>query len=350
MDAGKHDGWEPTCWDGIRQTIDLIAQKNIKVIVNGGALNPGGLAQKTQRLINEKGLDVKVGYVSGDDLTEETKTKLVKTGRLPAHLDSENTDINLDKLATALLDTEKRPIITSHAYLGARGIVTALEGGADIVICGRVADASPVVAAAWYWHNWKDTDYDELAGSLIAGHLIECSGYTTGANFAGFDKYNLDLFIDLPFGIAEVATDGTCVITKHDNTKGLVTADTIKCQFLYEIQGAFYLNSDVSADCTNIHIEDVGKDKVRMSGIKGFAPPPTTKLAVFYNAGYQAQLLANAVGYATKEKWQLFEKQIRFGLKEAGVHDKFDILEFQVYDLALISSFLKLINLQCWNP
>ncbi|OAL35130.1 hypothetical protein AYO20_05607 [Fonsecaea nubica] len=331
MDAGLHDGWEPTCWDGFMQTIDLIAQKELKVIVNGGALNPGGLAAKVQQLVNEKGYSLKVAYLSGDDLTEETKDQIARTGQIPAHLDSNNPDVKVEKLAVALQDYQSRPVITSHAYLGARGIVGALDGGADIVIAGRVADASPVIAAAWYWHQWKPTDYDQLASALIAGHLIECSAYTTGANFAGFDQFDLDLLVDLPFGIAEVAKDGTAVITKHENTeKGVVNADTIKCQFLYEIQGAIYLNSDVSADTTNIVIRDVGKNRVEMSGIKGYPPPPTTKLAVFYDAGYQCQLLANAAGYATDKKWQLFEKQMRFFLNEKGVLDQFDHLEFQI--------------------
>ncbi|KAF2098006.1 DUF1446-domain-containing protein [Rhizodiscina lignyota] len=329
MDKGEHDGWEFTCWDGIEQSIDLIAQKRIKIIVNGGALNPAGLAQKVQELINKKKYDLKAGYVTGDDITERTKDGLSK-GKLPAHLDSENPDIKLNPLANALQDTKARPIITAHAYMGAKGIVTALENGADIVICGRCADASPVIAAAWYWHGWQNTDYDELAGSLVAGHLIECSAYACGANFAGFDQYDLDIFVDLPFPIAEVERDGTAIITKHDNTNGIVNADVLRCQFLYEIQGAIYLNSDVSADTTNVHFEDVGKDRARMSGVKGYPPPPTTKLAVFYDAGYQAQLLANVVGYATAQKWKLFEKQIRFGLKERGVIDKFDNLEFQI--------------------
>ncbi|KAH0845007.1 hypothetical protein FOPE_09338 [Fonsecaea pedrosoi] len=325
MDAGLHDGWEPTCWDGFVQTIDLIAQKELKVIVNGGALNPGGLAAKVQQLVNEKGYSLKVAYLSGDDLTEETKDQITRTGQIPAHLDSNNPDVKVEKLAVALQDYQSRPVITSHAYLGARGIVGALDGGADIVIAGRVADASPVIAAAWYWHQWKPTDYDQLASALIAGHLIECSAYTTGANFAGFDQFDLDLLVDLPFGIAEVAKDGTAVITKHENTeKGVVNADTIKCQFLYEIQGAIYLNSDVSADTTNIAIRDVGKNRVEMSGIKGYPPPPTTKLAVFYDAGYQCQLLANAAGYATDKKWQLFEKQMRFFLNEKGLHWSLD--------------------------
>jgi len=328
--AGQHDGWEPTAWDGLEQTLDALEEKRIKVIINGGALNPAGLARKCQDLVTQKGYRLKVAYVYGDDLLEEVKTNLEKTGKLPSHLDSVNDQVSLAEDATALLDTTGKPMVSANAYLGARAIVKGLELGADIIICGRVADASPVIGAAWYWHQWSDTDYDSLAGALIAGHLIECSAYVTGSNFAGFDEYPLETFIDLPFGIAEIASDGTTVITKHENTNGLVNEDVVKCQFLYELQGSIYLNSDVIADAKDIKIEEVGKNRVRLSNIHGYPPPPTTKLAIFYHGGYEAQILLNATGYATAEKWKLCEAQLRYALNQKGLLDKYQLLDFQV--------------------
>ena len=180
------------------------------------------------------------------------------------HLDAGNSDVVPSDLTYAFLNTSDGtavPMVSAHAYLGARGIVDGLRRGADIIICGRVADASPVIAAAWYWHNWSETDYDELAGSLIAGHLIECSAYVTGANFAGFDKYPLDDLVAPGFPIAEIAADGTCVITKHPNTQGIVNSETVSSQFLYELQGNIYLNSDVSAYIGDVAVKDVGKDR-----------------------------------------------------------------------------------------
>jgi hypothetical protein len=129
-----------------------------------------------------------VAYVSGDDLLAEVKETLQKTGKLPTHLDHDNPNVHLNELATAFLDTKGKPMVSANAYLGARGIVRGLQQGADIIICGRVADASPVIGAACYWYGWKDTNYDALAGALVAGHLIECSAYVTGSNFAGFDE------------------------------------------------------------------------------------------------------------------------------------------------------------------
>lgn len=332
--AGQHDGWEPTAWDGLEQTLDVLNEKRIKVIINGGALNPGGLAKKCQNLVTTKGYDLKVAYVYGDDLLDEVKSDIGTTGNLPRHLDAINEEVNLHANAADLLDTRNKPIVSANTYLGARAIVKGLELGADIIICGRVADASPVIGAAWYWNGWRDTDYDRLAGALIAGHLIECSAYVTGSNFAGFDEYPLDTFVDLPYGIAEIANDGTAVITKHENTKGLVNEDNVKCQFLYELQGSIYLNSDVTANAKDIKIEQVGKNRVKLSNVKGYPPPPTTKLAIFYQGGYEAQLLVNATGYATAEKWKLFETQLRYSLKQKGLTDKFQLLDFQILGTA----------------
>lgn len=327
---GAHDGWEPTAWDGLQQTLEVLDEKRIKVIINGGALNPAGLARKCQHLIMERKYSLKVGYVYGDDLHEEINTALKSTDKLPAHLDSQNANVVLADDTTALRDTKSKPIVSAHAYLGARAIVKALEHGADIIICGRVSDASPVIAAAWHWHQWHDQKYDELAGALIAGHLIECSAYVTGANFSGFDEYPLDTFIDLPFGIAEIAMDGTSVITKHDNTSGLVNEDVVRCQFLYELQGDIYLHSDVKAHISDICIKQIGANRVQLSNIKGSPPPSTTKLAIFYHGGYEAQVLLNATGYATADKWALHEAQLRYALDQRGLLHKLQLLDFQL--------------------
>lgn len=280
-----------TCWDGIEKSIDLIKEKRIKVVLNGGALNPKGLAQKTHELVSSKGLDLTVAYVEGDDLLTRAYELLGDVGqeKLP-HLDKENTNIQLAKNTKSFLaEREIMPIVSANAYLGIRAIQKGLDGGADIIICGRVADASPVIAAAAWWHSWKETDYDELAGALIAGHLIECSTYITGANFAGFHQYETGDLLNLGLPIVEVEATGECVVTKHEALNGYVTSDTVKCQLLYELQGNIYLNSDVKADMKGIRIEDEkgAKNRVRVTGVKGYPPPPTTKLAVFYRGGWQ---------------------------------------------------------------
>lgn len=207
-----------------------------------------------------KNLDLKVAYLSGDDLYSKVGPNMPRSADELQHLDAGNESVKPGLLTYAFLNTsEPVPMVSAHAYLGARGIVDGLKRGADIIICGRVADASPVIAAAWYWHSWSETDYDCLAGALVAGHLIECSAYVTGGNFSGFDRYPIDTFIEPGFPIAEIDVDGSCVITKHANTGGMVDVDTVRCQFLYELQGNIYLNSDVSAVLDDITIEQVGE-------------------------------------------------------------------------------------------
>lgn len=158
----------------------------------------------------------------------------------------------------------------------------------------------------------------------------ECSAYASGSNFSGFNRFPLETFIDSGFPIAEVEKDGSCVIAKHEGTGGMVTEETVKCQLLYEIQGNVYLNSDVKAILDDVQIKQEGKDRVRFSGIKGRPPPPTTKLAVFFQGGYEAQSLANFAGYSSRRKYKLYEIQIRERLKDMKLLDQFDILEFQV--------------------
>ena len=311
---------------------ELLAEKKIKVVINGGSLNPKGLALKVHEFVRSKNLDLTVAYVEGDKLLPRINEILTKTTDdvdLP-HLDKNNADIKLEKDSRVFLDhPDRNPIISANAYLGGRAIRKGLEEGADIVICGRVADASPVIGAAAWWHQWEDDDFHAMAGALIAGHLIECSSYITGANFAGFYKYDIPQLLNLGLGIVEVEANGDCIVTKHEALNGFVTADTVKCQFLYELQGNIYLNSDVKADTTHIRIEEVGKDRVRVSGTKGYPPPPTTKLAVFYKGGWQCEMLFNATGYATAKKWALLEAQMRAKLTEWAVIDKLDVLDFQ---------------------
>lgn len=251
-------------------TIDVINEKRIKVALNGGALNPKGLAQKVAALVKERGHNLYVAYVSGDDLLPEV-LKLMPNTRsayLP-HLDSSNSNVQPLEEALSFLNQDPASkshteIVSANAYLGARGIVDAFQQGADIVITGRVSDASPVIAAAWYWWSWNATDYDQLAGALIAGHLIECSAYVTGGNFAGFTdkKYGgWKRFVDPGFPIAEVSADGSCVVTKHEGTGGVVNDDTVRCQLLYELQGNVYLHSDSKAVLDGVEVKEVGKDR-----------------------------------------------------------------------------------------
>lgn len=279
--------------------------------------------------MQDKGLKLRVAYVEGDDLKDQVHQLLRGEHPIP-HLDHANHSVQLAENARSFLrDPEDMPIVAANAYLGYRAIKRGLDKGADIIICGRVADASPVIAAAAWWHKWRVTDYDQLAGALIAGHLIECSTYVTGANFAGAHNYAVRNFVDIGCPIAEISVNGECVITKHKELGGFVTADTVKCQLLYELQGNIYLNSDVKADISDICITQWHDDRVHVSGARGGPPPSTTKLAVFYQAGFQSEILLNASGYATDHKWDIQEEQVRERLRKQNQLDQLDVLEFQ---------------------
>ncbi|KAG9255541.1 uncharacterized protein F5Z01DRAFT_619685 [Emericellopsis atlantica] len=324
--SNDRPGWIATALEGLEMSLDIIHEKKIKVVVNGGCIDPRGLARKVDQMARDKNLPLKVAYVEGDDLMPKIQSLLPK---LP-HLDSPNADIQLDKATREFLDhPDTMPIVSANAYLGYRAIKRGLDLGADIIICGRVADASPVIAAAAWWHGWQEDQYDELAGALVGGHLIECSTYVTGGNFSGAHDYPVEAFLSLGLPIVEMDADGGCVVTKHETLGGFVTADTVKCQFLYELQGDVYLNSDVKADIKQVRVTQEAKDRVRVSGIRGRPPPPTTKLAVFYRGGFQSEILVNASGYATQHKWDVEEAQLRAALERTGVLGELDVLECQ---------------------
>ncbi|KAK6855697.1 hypothetical protein PG995_007848 [Apiospora arundinis] len=332
--AGQHPGWVASAWDGLQKSLKVVAERRIKVVINGGALNPKGLAVKCAveaRRLGGAAAKLQIAWVESDDLLPDVRDILRpdERGRLP-HLDVENPKVKLAGDTTSFLDDPRKKIVAANAYLGCRAIRAGLDAGADIIICGRVADASPVMGAAAWWHGWSDGDFDRLAGSLVAGHLIECSYYVTGGNFAGFDEYDVERdLLGIACPIAEIDSSGACVITKHEKLRGIVTEETVKCQLLYELQGNIYLNSDVKADITHVAVRQVGKNRVHVSGAKGHPPPPTTKLAVFYRGGYQGEHTDNAVGYATPQKYDMLEAQVRGQMKKWGCEKEIDVLDFQ---------------------
>lgn len=231
MAKGEHPGWIQTAWDGIEQTAELLNEKRIKLVINGGALNPRGLALKVHEFVKSKHLDLAVAYVEGDDLMHRIDSILDNATKSLPHLDRANAKVQLEKDTEIFLtERERNRVVSANAYLGGRAIRRGLEEGADIVICGRVADASPVIGAAAWWHDWAPDNFDALAGALVAGHLIECSSYITGANFAGFFNYEISELLNLGFGIVEVDASGDCIVTKHEALNGFVTADTVKCE------------------------------------------------------------------------------------------------------------------------
>jgi hypothetical protein len=204
-----------------------------------------------------------------------------------------------------------------RCYLGGAGICEALRQGCDIVICGRVADAAPTIGAAMWWHGWdRETDLDQIAGSLVAGHLIECSSYVCGGYYSGFKRL-MDKCENIGFPIAEIEHDGTCIISKEPGTGGEVSVGTVASQLLYEIQGPLYYGSDVTANLEGIVMKDIGKDRVSVTGVRGLPAPSTTKVGLTAWGGYQAEFHYYLVGLDLEEKAEWTEKQIRHSIGDA---------------------------------
>jgi hypothetical protein len=197
------------------------------------------------------------------------------------------------------------PVLSANAYLGGFGIAAALEHGADVVICPRVTDASLVVGPAAWRFGWRRDDWDRLAAAVIAGHIIECGAQCTGGNYAFFDE--VPRLFAPGFPIAEMRADGSCVITKHPGTDGLVSVGTVTAQLLYEIAGPAYLNPDATARFDTIELVQEGPDRVLVRGVKGEPPPPTTKLCINHFGGYKNSMTFVLAGLDIEAKAALAE-------------------------------------------
>ena len=241
----------------LRQAEDclgLALERGVKLVANAGGLNPAGLAERLREVASGLGLSPHVAHVQGDDLL--ARAALLGIGGAP---------------------------LTANAYLGASGIATALRHGADVVVTGRVTDASLVVGPAIARFGWTPTSYDELAGAVVAGHVIECGAQATGGNLAGHVPDGRPL----GFPLAEIGADGSCVVTKHAGTGGVVSVDTVTAQLVYEIQSATYLGPDVSAHLDTAVLTPDGPDRVRVSGVRGSRPPVTRKVCVNELGGWR---------------------------------------------------------------
>jgi hypothetical protein len=296
----KHGtGFARTFNQQMEQVLPTVLEKGIKVVSNAGGLDPEAAAEA----IRDLGTGAKVAAVTGDDL-------LPRFGEIGA--DWTNLDTG-----------EPFPShpLSANAYLGARGIVAALAAGADVVVTGRVTDAALVIGPAAWWHGWdmdSAGDLDALAGALVAGHVIECGAQATGGNYPFFRE--VPGLEHVGFPIAELAADGTSVITKHSDTGGLVSPGTVTAQLLYEVGDQHYLNPDVSARFDTIEIDQVGKDRVRLSGVRGESAPETLKVGINYLGGFRNSMTLVLTGAETAEKADIAIRTIcGVGLAEAKV-------------------------------
>lgn len=312
-DAGE--AYEPTFIEAVEPALANIQKYGIRVAVNAGASDTQKLAKVMTDLIKFKGLSLKVAWVSGDEVFPA-----VQKARKEKKSKFENVSTG------AVLDDWEFEPIYAQAYLGGLGIAAAFAKGADIVVCGRVSDASPVIGAAVWWHGWSRDQLDELANAFVGGHLIECSNYVCGGNFTGFKSLELEGWHDIGYPIAEISRSGQVIITKNKGSGGEVSTQTCSSQLLYEIQGPWYFNSDVTAILDGLWFEQLGTDRVALRGVTGDLPPPTTKVGLTAKGGYQAEVHWFLTGLDVTDKARMIEAQIRHALR--GWSDKFTKFEF----------------------
>ena len=276
----------------MEQVMGNCIESGIKVVSNAGGLDPLHCAEAVAQVADKLGLSPSIAYVEGDNL-------------LP----------RLDELKTAgvdLLDLETgQPVadidyISANAYLGCWGVVEALNRGADIVVTGRTTDAAIVCGPAAWHHKWARDDLDAMAGAVVAGHVIECGTQATGGNYSFFEEIDGLEYPGFPF--AEIAADGSSVIGKHPRTGGNVTIGTITSQLLYEIGDPGYLGPDVTSRFDTIELDTVGRDRVRISGVRGEKPPETLKVSMNSWGGFRSDLAIALTGVDIDAKAELIER------------------------------------------
>ncbi|PSJ24236.1 exopolyphosphatase [Streptosporangium nondiastaticum] len=298
-------GYAKTFLGQLEEGLGLAADRGVKIVTNAGGLNPGGLAEAIRALARRVGADVRVAHVEGDDLLHEP-------GR----------DWGPE-------------VLTANAYLGGAGIAACLRAGADVVVTGRVTDAALVTGPAAAHFGWLAEDLDRLAGAVVAGHVLECGTQATGGNYSFFTEHITDDVaregggrgggraagegggqgVFRPgFPIAEIHPDGSAVITKHPGTGGAVTVGTVTAQLLYETGGPRYLGPDVTARLDTVRLTDDGPDRVRISGVRGEAPPPSLKVGLTRVGGWRNEVVFVLTGLDIEAKARLARAQMEDAL------------------------------------
>ena len=275
------------------RTLEQIADKGVKVIANAGGVNPDACLNAVLNLAKKKGIKgLKVGIVEGDDILT----------RVPELLSGGHDMKNMDD-GRPLSDVQDK-LLSANAYIGAFSVAECLAKGAQIVICGRVTDPALVGGPMAHEFGWQPTEYDKLAASTVAGHIGECGAQCTGGNYTRWR--DVDDFVRIGYPVIEATPDGTFTVTKHEGTGGLLTRDTVVSQLLYEMGDPNnYLGPDCAADFTSAKIEEVGPNRVQVSGVKGSAPTDTYKVSLSYQNGYKATGQLTIAGPDAIEKAKL---------------------------------------------
>jgi hypothetical protein len=309
----------------LKQMQDVLATaltRKIKIVSNAGGLNPAGLAQELRALCGKLGVAAKIAHLEGDDLLPRL-AELQAAGHELRHLDTGRPLSQLQAMT-----------VSANAYLGAWGIVEALQQGADVVICPRVTDAALVIGPAAWHFGWRRDDWDRLASAVVAGHILECGAQATGGNYAFFREVP---GLEHPgFPLAEMRADGSFVVTKHPGTGGLVSVGTVTAQLLYEIDAPRYINPDVVARFDTIELHQEGPDRVLVSGVRGEPAPGKIKVCINYLGGFRNSMTFVLTGLDIEEKAKLVERTLRRSLGDGSGFEslEFDLIRFDKPDAA----------------
>ncbi|MEU5977983.1 acyclic terpene utilization AtuA family protein [Streptomyces sp. NPDC047315] len=280
-------GYARTFLRQLEECLGLARDRGVKIVANAGGLNPAALADAVRALADRTGVPTAVAHVEGDDL-------MGRGDWAPG-------------------------VLTANAYLGGAGIAACLRAGADVVVTGRVTDAALVTGPAAAHFGWRHDDpaaLDALAGALVAGHVLECGTQATGGNYPFFQEvFTADPGARRPgFPLAEIHPDGTSVITKHPGTGGLVDVGTVTAQLLYETGDVRYRGPDVTARLDTVRLAQDGPDRVRISGVRGEAPPPTLKVGLNRIGGWRNEVVFVLTGLDIEDKARLVREQLEGAL------------------------------------
>jgi hypothetical protein len=298
-----------------------IVQKNIKIITNGGGVNPLACRDAIFEVAKKHNIkNLKIGVVYGDDILSEIDTLASK-------------NILLDNMETGeKLSSVRKNLISANVYFGARPIVEALKQGAQIVITGRTTDTGLTLAPMMYEFDWKWDDWNKIAAGTVAGHILECGGQASGGNYSGDWKSVPDL-ANIGFPIAEAYPNGKFVVTKHEKTGGLISSATVKEQLLYEIGNPKnYIIPDCIADFTTIYLNDVAPNRVEVTGVQGRAATDSYKVSMAYFDGFTAFSTLTYAWPDALEKAKKADEILRTRLANLGLQFEEIRTEYLGYD------------------
>ncbi len=286
-------------YDFVAMLRDVLAEalaRKTKIITNAGGINPQACAKAIVEMARGLGLSPKIAVVYGDDI-------LAKTSEL------ESEGVNFLNMETGEeFSTVRERIEAANVYFGAMPIVEALEKwDPDLIITGRVTDTGITLAPMIYEFAWSKNDWDKLASGIVAGHLLECGTQVTGGNFSDWQK--VENYNEMGFPIVEVNADGSFIVSKHENTGGLVSVDTVREQLFYEMGDPHaYLTPDVVADFASIRLKAVGKNRVQVSGVKGYEPTSLYKISMAYRDGFKCSGSVLISGPEARKKAEKFSE------------------------------------------